>query len=309
MQPTEWIWMDGERIPWSDARVHVTTHSLHYGNSVFEGIRAYGTPTGPAVLRLGAHVRRLFHSCRVLDMAVPFTPAEIETAILDLIRANGHERCYIRPLVFRGAGPLGVLPKANPVQVSIATWDWSSLHGLSAVEDGVDVGFSSWRRMAPGTHPAMAKASGNYLNSQLVVQEAQRHGYSEGLVLDVQGFLSEASGANVFLVKDGRLSTPTLGSSILAGITRGMAIELARELGLEVHEERIPRESVFFADEMFLCGTAAEITPIRTIDGRALPGGSPGPVTARLQAAFFERVRGQVPDTHGWLTQVGPVAV
>lgn len=307
MQPTEWIWMDGERVPWSAATVHVTTHSLHYGNAVFEGIRAYPTPDGPAVLQLAAHVRRMFHSCRVLEMDVPFRQDEIESAILDTVRANGHEGCYIRPLVFRGAGPLGVLPKGNPVQVIIATWDWDTLHGDAGVKDGVDVGFSSWRRMAPGTHPAMAKSSGNYLNSQLVVQEAQRHGYSEGLVLDVDGYLSEASGANAFLVKGGRVLTPPLGNSILAGITRGMVMQLTDELGLELSEERIPREAVFFADEMFLCGTAAEITPVRSVDGRALEGGSPGPVTAQLQEMFFERVRGEVPDTHGWLTHVGRV--
>lgn len=296
--------MDGTLVPWADAKVHVLTHSLHYGNAVFEGIRAYATPQGAAVLKLRDHVRRMFRSCRVLEMELPYSPDQIEEAILATIRHNRHESCYVRPLVFRGEGPLGVLPKGNPIQVIIATWEWSSLHGDAGVDEGVDVGFSSWRRMAPGTHPAMAKASGNYLNSQLVVQEAVRHGYAEGLVLDVDGYLSEGSGENVFLVQDGALVTPPIGNSILAGITRGMVIDLARDLGLDISEQRIPRESVFFSDEMFMTGTAAEITPIRSVDGRELPGGAPGPVTKRLQDAFFGIVRGEAPDPHGWLTQV-----
>ncbi|MEM6572243.1 MAG: branched-chain amino acid transaminase [Planctomycetota bacterium] len=309
MKPSDAIWMDGALVPWADAKVHVLTHSLHYGNAVFEGLRAYSTPGGPALLKLGEHVRRLFRSCRVLDMEVPFQLEAIETAIVDTVRHNGHESCYVRPLVFRGEGPLGVLPKDNPIHVSIATWEWTSLHGDVGVGNGVDVGFSSWRRMAPGTHPAMAKASGNYLNSQLVVQEAVRHGYAEGLVLDVDGYLSEGSGENVFLVQDGKIVTPPVGNSILVGITRGMVIELARSLGIEVVEARVPRESVFFSDELFMTGTAAEITPIRSVDGREIEGGAPGPITARLQEAFFGLVRGEAPDPNGWLTHVeGAVA-
>ncbi len=296
--------MDGKFIPFADATVHVLSHSLHYGNAVFEGIRAYSTPKGPAVLQLEAHVKRMFRSSRVLDMALPFTPAEMETAILELVRRNGHKSCYIRPLVFRGAGPLGVLPKGNPIHVSVATWEWASLHGDGGVDTGVDVGFSSWRRMAPGTHPSMAKASGNYLNSQLVVQEAVRHGYAEGLVLDVDGYLSEGSGENVFLVENGEILTPPIGNSILAGITRGMVMEIAAELGIPVREARIPREAVFFCEEIFMTGTAAEITPVRSVDGKPLEASAPGPVTKRLQEVFFARVKGEAPDPSGWLTHV-----
>lgn len=296
--------MDGEFVPFADATVHVLSHSLHYGNAVFEGIRAYSTPQGPAILQLEAHVKRMFRSSRVLDMAIPFEPAEIEAASLELVRRNGHKSCYIRPLVFRGFGPLGVLPKQNPIHVSIATWEWDSLHGDGGVDVGVDVGFSSWRRMAPGTHPSMAKASGNYLNSQLVVQEAVRHGYAEGLVLDVDGYLSEGSGENVFLVENGEILTPPIGNSILAGITRGMVMEIAKELGIPVREARIPREAVFFCEEIFMTGTAAEITPVRSVDGRPLETSAPGPVTKQLQEVFFARVKGEAPDEGNWLTHV-----
>lgn len=297
--------MDGTSIPWADATVHATAHSLHYGNAVFEGIRAYATPAGPAVLQLQKHVKRMFQSCSVLRMEIPFTPDEIEAAILELVARNGHKACYIRPLVFRGPGALGVMPKDNPIQVMIATMEWESLHGDDSIGAGVDVGFSSWRRMAPGTHPSMAKASGNYLNSQLVVQEAQRHGYAEGLVLDVDGYLSEGSGENVFLVQEGSILTPPIGNSILAGITRGMVMQLCDELSIPLREARIPREAVFFSEELFMTGTAAEITPVRSVDQHAFPVGAPGPITAKLQDAFFGIVRGEVADRHGWLTPVG----
>ncbi|MEL6906822.1 MAG: branched-chain amino acid transaminase, partial [Planctomycetota bacterium] len=250
MQPSTHIWFDGALVPWDDARVHVSVHSLHYGNAVFEGIRAYATPDGPAVLQLEAHVRRMFQSSRVLDMDVPFTVDEVMTAVVETVRANGHRACYVRPLVFRGSDTLGVMPGNNPIQLAIMTWEWSSLHGDAALNDGVDVGFSSWRRMAPGTHPAMAKAAGNYINSMLVVQEAQRHGYAEGLVLDVDGYLSEGSGENVFVVQDGAILTPPIGNSILAGITRKMVLDLCRDLGIETREARIPREALFFSDEL-----------------------------------------------------------
>ena len=306
MKPSEVIWMDGELVPWDQAQVHVLTHSLHYGNAVFEGMRAYATPDGPALLRLDEHVRRMFRSCAVLDMEIPFSQEQVRQAVVDTIRRNGHGSCYVRPLVFRGAGPLGVLPKGNPIQLAIATWEWDSLHGNESIESGVDVCFSSWRRMAPGTHPAMAKASGNYLNSQLVIQEAVRNGYSEGLVLDVDGYLSEGSGENLFLVQDGAVVTPPVGNSILEGITRSMVIDLLRELGVEVRERRIPRELIFFAEELFMTGTAAEITPVRSVDRRPMEAGAPGPVTARVQEAFFSIVEGKVPDRHGWLTHVDP---
>jgi branched-chain amino acid aminotransferase len=299
------IWLDGELVPWADARIHVTAHSLHYGNAVFEGIRAYATPRGPAVLQLDAHVERLFASCRVVQIDLPYDTAAVRKAILDTVRANGHEACYIRPIVFRGEGPLGVMPRKSPIQLSIMTSEWGALHGASALEDGADVGFSSWRRMAPGTHPALAKASGNYLNSMLVVMEAQRHGYAEGLVLDVEGYLSEGSGENVFVVRKGELFTPPIGNSILAGITRSMVLELAEELEVPVRETRIPREFVDFCDEMFMTGTAAEITPVRSVDQRKIGAGKPGPLTRRLQQRFFGIVRGESPDVYGWMTKVG----
>lgn len=304
MTTPQHIWMDGALVPWSDARVHVSTHSLHYGNAAFEGLRAYATPDGPAVLQLDAHVERLFRSCRVLQIDLPYEAAAVRQAILDTVRANGHASCYIRPIVFRGEGPLGVLPKRNPIQLSVMTFEWGALHGGDALNDGVDVGFSSWRRMAPGTHPALAKASGNYLNSMLVVLEAQRHGYAEGLVLDVEGYLSEGSGENVFLVHGGELLTPPIGNSILAGITRGMVLQLARELEIPVRETRIPRELIDFSDELFMTGTAAEVTPVRSVDRRPVGDGKVGPITKRLQASFFALVRGEVPDRHGWLTRV-----
>ncbi|MEZ6018345.1 MAG: branched-chain amino acid transaminase [Planctomycetota bacterium] len=304
MATTNSIWLDGQLVPWSDARVYVTAHSLHYGNAVFEGIRAYATPRGPAILQLDAHVERLLGSCRVVQIDLPYDARAVRGAILETVRANAHRACYIRPIVFRGEGALGVLPKSNPIQLSIMTSEWGAMHGGKALEEGVDVGYSSWRRMAPGTHPALAKASGNYLNSMLVVMEAQRHGYAEGLVLDVDGYLSEGSGENVFLVRKGELLTPPIGNSILAGITRGMVLQLAAELGVPVREARIPRELVDFCDEMFMTGTAAELTPVRSVDRRPIGDGRPGPVTQRLQARFFALVRGEAPDVYGWLTQV-----
>jgi len=298
------IWLDGELVPWADARVHVTAHSLHYGSAVFEGLRAYATPRGPSVLQLDAHVERLLASCRVVKLALPYSAAELCAAILETVRVNDHEACYVRPIVFRGGGRLGVLPRDNPVQVSIMTTEWGALHGEGALEGGVDVGFSSWRRMAPGTHPALAKASGNYLNSMLVALEAQRHGYAEGLVLDVEGYLSEGSGENVFLVRKGELLTPPIGNSILAGITRGMVLQLALELGIPIREIRIPRELIDFCDELFMTGTAAEVTPVRTVDGRDVGAECPGPVTRRLQDRFFELVQGRSPDIYRWSTLV-----
>lgn len=305
MGNANFIWLDGQLVAWADARIHVTAHSLHYGSAVFEGVRAYATPNGPAVLQLDAHIERLISSSRVVGITLPYDAAALRAAVIDTVRANEHKACYVRPLVFRGAGSLGVLPKNSPIQVAVMTTEWGALHGGNALQDGVDVGFSSWRRMAPGTHPALAKVAGNYVNSLLVVQEAQRHGYSEGLVLDVEGYLSEGSGENVFLVRKGELLTPPIGNSILAGITRGMVLQLAQELGLPVREARIPREMVDFCDELFMTGTAAEITPVRSVDRKPIGDGRPGILTRRLQERFFEIVRGEAPDTYGWLTHVG----
>jgi branched-chain amino acid aminotransferase len=304
MQESEQIWMDGQLIPWEQATVHVTAHALHYGSSVFEGIRAYGTGNGPAIFCLDRHLDRLFNSAKVYRMEIPFTRKEIGQAIVDTILANGHGACYIRPLVFRGCGDLGVNPQKCPVQVVIITMEWGRYLGPEAIEEGVDVGVSSWGRMAPNTLPAAAKIGGQYINSQLIVMEAVRHGYAEGIALDSGGFVSEGSGENVFLVTGGRILTPPLASSILQGITRHCAITLAQDLGYQVREERIPRELLYMADEVFFTGTAAEVTPVRSVDGISIGTGRRGPVTKRLQDEFFGIVGGTIPDRHGWLTPV-----
>jgi len=299
-----YIWFNGRLVPWDEAQVHVSTHALHYGSSVFEGIRCYDTIDGPAVWCLDAHLTRLYHSCKIYRLEIPYSQAEFHQAILETVKANGHRSCYIRPLVFRGAGSLGVNPRACSVETVIMTMEWGRYLGPEAIEQGVNVGVSSWARMAPNTHPAMAKIGGNYINSQLVVMEAQDHGYTEGIVLDVQGYVSEGSGENLFLIQNGVLYTPPLASSILGGITRNCVIVLARDLGYQVREELIPREALYVADELFFTGTAAEITPIRSVDGITIGEGRRGPVTARLQEEFFGLTSGVLPDRHGWRTLV-----
>jgi branched-chain amino acid aminotransferase len=301
---SEMIWFNGEFVPWDEAKIHVLSHVLHYGTSVFEGIRAYHTRQGPAVLGLKAHVARLFNSCKIIRMPIPFSPDQIAAAILATVRQNKHEACYIRPLVFRGYETLGVDPRACPVEVIVATWEWGSYLGAEGLEVGVDVGVSSWRRMAPDTHPAMAKVGGNYVNSQMVVMEARRHGYVEGIVLDVYGYVSEGSGENIFLVLGDNILTPPLGNSILNGITRQIATQLAGDLGYQVQEQQIPREMLYIADEVFFTGTAAEITPIKTIDGIEIGAGYRGPVTKAIQDEFFAIIKGDKEDRHGWLTAV-----
>ncbi|OQY45615.1 MAG: branched chain amino acid aminotransferase [Anaerolineaceae bacterium 4572_78] len=298
------IWFNGEFVPWDEAQVHVLSHVLHYGSSVFEGIRAYQTPQGIAVLGLEAHVDRLFFSCKVMNMEVPYTHDRISKVIIETIKKNEHQECYIRPLVFRGYGTLGVYPLNCPVDVVIATWKWGKYLGPEAIEKGVDVGVSSWRRMAPDTHPSMAKVGGNYINSQLVVMEARRLGFIEGIVLDVNGYVSEGSGENIFVIVKEKLYTPPLGNSILAGITRSFVITLAQEKGYTVIEQQVPREMLYMADEVFFTGTAAEITPVKTIDGRSVGKGERGPITKELQDEFFGLIKGEVPDRHGWLTPV-----
>lgn len=304
MQETELIWFSGELVPWADAKVHVLSHVLHYGTGAFEGIRAYSTPRGAAVLGLDRHVERLFRSCRTLYMDLPWSREEVREAILETIRANRLDACYVRPLAFLGYGNLGVLPRGNPVELIVAAFPWGAYHGAGALEDGVDVGVSSWRRMAPGTHPAMIKASGNYVNSMLAVLEARRHGYAESVVLDTDGFVCECSGENLFLVYDGALRTPPIGESILPGITRAFVLQLAADLGVPVCEQRIAREMLFFADEIFMTGTAAELTPVRSVDGHQVADGRPGEITRRLQREFFGILKGELSDRHGWLTPV-----
>lgn len=304
MKKSAFIWMDGEFVPWDEAKVHVMSHVLHYGSSVFEGIRAYATPDGTAILALDPHVRRLFNSCKIYRMEVPYTYDEIRAATIETVRRNAHEACYIRPLVYRGYDSLGVEPRVNPVNVAIATIEWGRYLGAEALEQGVDVGVSSWRRMAPDTFPAMAKIGGQYINSQLIVMEAHDHGYTEGIALDINGYVSEGPGENLFLVLDGTVYTPPLAGSILAGCTRSMVIRLLDDLGIPLVEQVLPREMLYIADELFFTGTAAEITPIRSVDGQSIGAGRRGPVAEKVQSAFFEIVEGRVPDRFGWLTYV-----
>ncbi|MCB9905487.1 MAG: branched-chain amino acid transaminase [Planctomycetes bacterium] len=302
--PSDFIWRNGELIPWADATIHALSHVVHYGSGVFEGIRAYPGDGGPNILGLTEHVRRLFESCRIIGLPLDYEPSLIEQAVVDTVRANKHETCYIRPFAFRGYGELGVDPTTSPVEMMIATFPWGALMGTEALEQGVDVAVSSWRRMAPSTHPAMAKASGNYLNSQLVVMEAKANGFAEGIVLDVDGYVAEGSGENIFVVRDDRVLTPPCGGSILAGVTRGYVLELARDAGIEVVEQRIAREMLYTCDELFFTGTAAEVTPVRSVDRRRVGSGKRGPITALLQRNYFDRVYGRVEDRSGWLTPV-----
>ena len=303
--PTERIWFDGELVPWEAAQVHVLAHALHYASSAFEGLRAYETPRGPAIVGLAAHVQRLYRTCNIIELPIPYAPAELETAIKDTVRDAGFASCYIRPLVFRGAGVMGIDPTDAPVHVAVAVWPHGSHFGDEAREEGLSLGFSSWRRMAASTHPAMAKAAGNYLNSQLIKLEARRHGYHDGIALDPDGYACETSGANLFCLLDGRVITPPLAASVLPGITRRCVVTLLREEGVELVEQRLAREMLMSAEEVFVCGTAAEVTPVARIDGKPIGGGARGPLTKMLQERYFELVRGQVPDRHGWLTPVG----
>ncbi|NLV73369.1 MAG: branched-chain amino acid transaminase [Chloroflexi bacterium] len=300
----DYIWMDGEFVLWADAQVHVLSHALHYGTSVFEGIRCYETPAGPAVFSLDAHTQRLLNSCKVYRMELPYTKEQVNRAIADTILKNKLPSCYIRPLAFRGFGQLGVEPRTCPVNFIIAAWSWGQYLGEEAIEQGVDVGVSSWRRSAPDTTPSGAKAGGNYLNSTLIKMEAIENGYAEGIALDYSGNVAEGSGENIFMVKDGALYTPPLSCAILPGITRSCVMTLARDLGLNVQEVVIPREQLYLADELFFAGTAAELTPIRSVDRITVGAGHRGPITTQLQQAFFEIASGQVPDRFGWLTLV-----
>jgi branched-chain amino acid aminotransferase len=298
------IWMNGKLVDWKDATIHVASHVVHYGTGVFEGARCYSTPKGSACFRLDAHMRRLQDSARIYRMDYPLDLAGWTSAVLETIRANGMKACYIRPIVYRGYETLGVNPYPNPVDAAIILWEWGTYLGKDALEQGVDVKISSWARMAPNTLPAMAKSSANYANSGLIKMEAIADGYGEGLALDVYGNVSEGSGQNVFMVRDRKLMTPPLGSSILGGITRDTIITLARELGFTVEEGTIPREALYVADEVFVVGTAAEVTPIRSIDRIQVGAGRRGPVTEALQRAYFDLINGVVPDTHHWLTYV-----
>jgi branched-chain amino acid aminotransferase len=299
------VWYNGELVPWGQATVHVSAHALHYGSSVFEGIRAYWTPQGPAVFCLDAHVERLFNSAKIFRMDVPHTFQEVKTAIRMVIRANGHESCYIRPLVFRGIGALGVEGRQCAVDTVIFTMEWGAYLGPEAIEQGVDVGVSSWRRMAPDTFPAMGKIGGQYVNSQFAKMEAIDNGYAENIVLDVSGYVSEGSGENLFLISKGVIYTTPLSGSILQGITRQCVMRIATDLGYEVREQTMSREWLYIADELFFTGTAAEVTPIRSVDRVTVGAGRRGPITEQIQQRFFDLTSGKVEDTYGWLTPVG----
>jgi branched-chain amino acid aminotransferase len=303
-QRSDFVWMSGKLVPWDDARIHVASHVLHYGSAVFEGIRCYKTPRGPAVFRLDAHTERLFASAKIYWMEIPWSEEQVNEAIHETIRKNRMEACYVRPVVYRGAGTLGVNPLGSPVELAIMVWDWGKYLGQEALERGVDVCVSSWTRIAPNTLPAMAKSAGNYMNSQLIKVEAVKGGFAEGIALDAHGYVSEGSGENLFAVYKGRLLTPPLVASVLPGITRDSVIQLARGLSIPVEEKALPREMLYLADELFFTGTAAEITPIRSVDRQKVGSGARGEITAALQRAFFDVIECRAEDEHGWLSHV-----
>ncbi len=302
-QYPEWIWHNGAIKPWAQATTHVMSHALHYGSSVFEGIRSYETPDGPAIFRLGDHTRRLFASARIYEMDIPYTPAEIDAACREVLQRNGLSRGYLRPVAWRGLGGFG-LSAQTPIDVAVAAWAMGAYLGEGVLEDGIDACVSSWQRFAPNTIPAGAKAGGNYLSGQLVAREARRLGFGEGIALASTGLLSEGAGENLFLVFNGALHTTPVSAALLNGITRDSIMTLARDAGIAVVERDLPREYLYLCDELFMCGTAAEITPIRSVDGRQVGAGKAGPVTRRLQELFFGLFTGKTPDRYGWLDPV-----
>ncbi len=303
------VWMNGTLVNWADATMHVASHIIHYGSGVFEGARCYNTPKGSACFRLDAHMRRLYDSARIYRMPYHLHQAELTTAVLDTIKANGLAACYIRPLIYRGYNALGVNPLPCPVEALILVWEWGAYLGPDALEAGVDVRVSSWTRSAPNTFPSMAKSVANYANSGLIKMEAMVEGYSEGIALNPDGNLSEGSGQNLFVIRKDVVYTPPLSASVLPGITRDTIMTIAAEMGFEVKEQDLPREMLYVADEVFFCGTAAEITPIRSVDKIAVGSGKRGPIATAIQQAFFDYINGAVPDRHGWLTYVDiPVA-
>lgn len=303
--PTDVIWRDGEFVPWQDATIHVMSHVIHYGSCVFEGLRCYETPTGGAIFRLREHMRRLVDSARIYRMPVAYDVEGLMEACVTTVAANGLRSCYLRPLVVRTGLDMAIVQAVTQIETFVIAWRWGAYLGQSALADGVDVCVSSWRRPAPDTLPAMAKAGGNYLNSQLAKLEARADGYSEGILLDSFGFVSEGSGENLFLVRDGVLYTPTVHAGILQGITRDSVIRLAGDMDLEVREQTIPREMLYVADELFFTGTAAELTPIRSVDRIPVGAGKPGPIALALQQELLGIATGKIPDRHGWLTHVG----
>lgn len=302
----KWIWKDGKLIPWRDATTHILSIAVQFGSSVFEGIRCYDTPEGPAIFRLQPHIRRLFDSCRIYRIPLEQSQEEIAEACTFTVRENGLTDCYIRPMVVRGYGSAGLNPAASPVEVYICAWPWGTYLGEGALERGVDVCVSSWMRAHPNTFPVQAKAAGHYNAAQLMKMEALANGYIEAIAVGPSGLVSEGSGQNVFLVRDGALFTPFLDGTNLTGITRDSVVHVARDLGYDVAETNIAREALYTCDELFFTGTASEVTPIRSVDRVEVGDGRAGPVTLAIQRRFMEVVKGEVPDERGWLTRVRP---
>jgi branched-chain amino acid aminotransferase len=298
------VWHNGKLIPWREATIHVMTHVVNYGSSVFEGIRCYNTKRGPGIFRLDSHIERLLDSAHIYRMQVPYGYEELMEACRQLVPANNYKECYLRPIIFRGYGTFGVDPFPCPIETYIATWPWGKYLGPEALEQGVDVCVSSWTRNAPNTLPSMAKSGANYMNSQLIKMEAKINGYAEGIALDPEGYISEGSGENVFLIKNGTVMTPPLYSTILPGITRDSVIKICESKGIPVLERAIPREMLYIADEVFFTGTAAEITPIRSVDKVQVGEGKRGPLTTEIQKRFFDIITGEVEDEFGWFTRV-----
>ena len=298
---TEWIWRDGEFLRWEDATLHVMSHVVHYGSSVFEGIRGYDTPEGPAIFRLGAHIRRFYDSCKIYRMVPSPTPQELAAACHEVMEKNGLRECYIRPVAYRGLGTAGLNPQRSPLRTCVMCWPWGAYLGNGEEVSGVDVCVSSWHRPFPNTHPTLAKAGGNYLTSQLMRMEAEENGYDEAVALSPSGLVSEGSGQNLFLVNGGDLITPPMEGTILGGITRDCVITIARDLEVPVRESPVPRENLYVADELFLVGTASEVAPVRSVDRITIGTGKMGPVTAQIRARYLDITRGRAPDVHGWL--------
>ncbi|RJP59519.1 MAG: branched-chain amino acid transaminase [Candidatus Auribacter fodinae] len=296
------IWYDGKFVPWNDAQVHILAHSIHYGTCAFDSVRCYKTPKGSVLLRMRDHLKRLYDSCKIYYMDIPYTIEELETALIELIRINKLEEAYVRPFAFRGFGTLGLNPFASPMHVALAAWDWGKYLGEEAMEKGISVQVSSWHRAAPNTTPTLAKVAANYMNSQLIKMEAVKNGYDEGIALDSFGYVSEGSGENIFIVRNGTIYTPPTTSAILPGITRHCVFMLARDLDIRIEKHILPRESLYIADEVFLTGTAAEITPVTKVDDIIVADGKRGPITKRIQDRFFSIVNGSYEDKHNWLT-------
>src|ERR1700677_3774808 len=304
IKESEHVWHNGRLIPWDDAKIHVMAHVVNYGSSVFEGIRCYQTPKGPGIFRLRDHALRLLQSCKIYRIELDYTLDELVQGAVDRVAANKVAPCYIRPIVLRGYGQVGVNPFNSPTEVYIANYEWGKYLGSADSDDGVDVCVSSWTRLAPNTMPTMAKAGANYMNSQLIKMEAIVNGYTEGIALDVNGYVSEGSGENLFVIRNGVLHTAPLGNSVLPGITRDSVLQIAGDLGIKIVEQQIPREMLYIADEVFFTGTAAEVTPIRSVDKIKIGKGGVGPITKQIQKEFYALVHGEKNDRHGWLTPV-----